>query len=81
MLGLDRAWEAERLRGLELMQRSMARHGGGGIHYIPAAQLHQHQHLLQQQQIQLQLYQQQRIREKVTSNVDLQRVVVVIRVK
>ena len=66
---MDRAWEHERVRGMEMMYRSMERQRveNGGIHYIPAAQIQQQQQqMLQQQQLQLQLYQQQRIKEKVT---------------
>ncbi len=40
MFGMDRAWEQERARGMELMVRSMERQGitdPAGIHYIPAA--------------------------------------------
>ncbi len=68
---MDRAWEQERVRGMEMMYRSMERQrvANGGIHYIPAAQIQQHQHLLQQQQLQLQLYQQQRIKEKVRTEI------------
>ena len=39
MFGMDRAWEQERARGMELMVRSMERQGitdPAGIHYIPA---------------------------------------------
>ena len=67
---MDRAWEQERVRGMEMMYRSMERQRveNGGIHYIPAAQIQQQQQLLQQQHLQLQLYQQQKIKEKVICN-------------